>query len=86
MFEPEVLSPTVDFLVNLIGDTQDPHALELAIGTGRVASEHRYVWPSELDLMARLAGMELLRRVADWDGTTFTEDSPSAVSVWRRAD
>jgi SAM-dependent methyltransferase len=48
-------------------------------------SEHRYVWPSELDLMARLAGLELVERVADWDGSPFTDDSTSALSVWRKA-
>ena len=42
----------------------------------------RYVWPSELDLMARLAGMELESRHADWTGTPFTTDSRSHVSVW----
>lgn len=46
-------------------------------------SEHRYVWPAELDLMARLAGLELVRRVADFTGREFTAESPSAVSVWR---
>jgi hypothetical protein len=34
--------------------------------------------------MARLAGMELERRVADWDGSPFTSDSESHVSVWRK--
>lgn len=43
----------------------------------------RYVWPSELDLMAQLAGMELERRTADWAGNEFTADSESHVSVWR---
>lgn len=52
----------------------------------RTASEHRYIWPAELDLMARIAGMKLVRRVADWDGTPFGERSGSAVSVWRRLD
>ncbi|WP_193609013.1 class I SAM-dependent DNA methyltransferase [Nocardioides lijunqiniae] len=47
------------------------------------AHHYRYVWPSELDLMARLAGMELEQRVADWDGSAFTADSESHVSVWR---
>ncbi len=50
----------------------------------RAASEHRYIWPAELDLMARIAGLELIRRIADWDGTPFEEGSDSAVSVWRR--
>ena len=34
--------------------------------------------------MARLAGLELEQRVADWDGSPFTSDSTSHVSVWRR--
>ena len=50
----------------------------------RSASEHRFIWPSECDLMARLAGLELEQRVAGWDGSPFTDDSPGHVSVWRR--
>lgn len=42
----------------------------------------RYVWPAELDLMARLAGMGLRERWAWWDRTAFTDTSPSHVSVW----
>jgi SAM-dependent methyltransferase len=45
----------------------------------------RYVWPSELDLMARLAGMTLVHRWAGWDRSPFTADSTSHVSVWRLA-
>lgn len=44
----------------------------------------RYIWPSECDLMASLAGLEFESRVADWDGSEFTADSPSHISVWRR--
>ncbi|MCK0110576.1 class I SAM-dependent methyltransferase [Ornithinimicrobium sp. F0845] len=44
---------------------------------------HRYIWPSELDLMARLAGMELESRHADWSGNDFTAHSGSHVSVYR---
>ena len=46
------------------------------------SSPHRYVWPAELDLMARLAGMTLRHRWADWHRTPFTADSPEHVSVW----
>ena len=49
----------------------------------RTAGAFRYVWPSELDLMAQLAGMELEHRWADWDRSPFTGESPSHVSVWR---
>ena len=44
----------------------------------------RYVWPSELDLMARLAGMTLRERWSDWNREPFTSDSPSHVSVWEK--
>ncbi|MYV54439.1 class I SAM-dependent methyltransferase [Streptomyces sp. SID3212] len=47
-------------------------------------SRHRYAWPAELDLMARIAGLELERRVADWDGASFTQDSGKHISVWRK--
>lgn len=42
----------------------------------------RYVWPSELDLMARLAGMTLRERWAGWKREPFTSESTSHVSVW----
>jgi SAM-dependent methyltransferase len=44
----------------------------------------RYIWPAECDLMAQLAGLELEQRLADWDGSPFTADSESHVSVWRK--
>ena len=44
----------------------------------------RYVWPAELDLMARLAGMRLRARWADWDRAPFTNDSRQHVSVWEK--
>lgn len=43
----------------------------------------RYVWPSELDLMAELAGMEREHRWADWERSPFTGESPSHISIWR---
>jgi SAM-dependent methyltransferase len=56
-------------------------------GAGKQArlfrSPHRYIWPSELDLMAQLAGFELEARHADWAGTEFTAESTSHVSVYR---
>jgi len=42
----------------------------------------RYVWPSELDLMAQLAGLRLRHRWAGWKREPFTTDSTSHVSVW----
>ncbi len=49
-------------------------------------SPHRYVWPTELDLMGRLAGFELESRHADWSGAAFTAESTSHVSVYRLLD
>ncbi|MBN1091858.1 hypothetical protein JKP75_04300 [Blastococcus sp. TML/M2B] len=41
-------------------------------GTVRyAASNFRYVWPAELDLMAQLAGLEFVRRTEDWRGAPF---------------
>jgi hypothetical protein len=52
---------------------------------GRVESnpiEMRYAWPSELDLMARIAGLQLEDRWANWERAPFTGLSPSHVSVY----
>ena len=53
-------------------------------GVHEVRTPWRYVWPSELDLMARLAGLKLANRWADWNRSPFTGDSPSHVSVWQK--
>ena len=50
----------------------------------RTALPFRYVWPAELDLMARLAGMRLRERWSDWTGAPFTSDSESHVSIWEK--
>jgi SAM-dependent methyltransferase len=42
----------------------------------------RYVWPSELDLMARFAGMALRERWSGWNREPFTSESTKHVSVW----
>ena len=42
----------------------------------------RYVWPSELDLMARLAGMTLRERWSNWDRAPYTGESRQHISVW----
>jgi SAM-dependent methyltransferase len=61
------------------------HHYELVDGEWRADSiPFRYVWPAELDLMARLAGMTLAERWGGWSREPFTGDSTSHVSVWRR--
>jgi SAM-dependent methyltransferase len=50
-----------------------------------VSVPFRYVWPAELDLMARLAGMTLRERWADWRRSPFTDESTAHVSVWTKS-
>jgi hypothetical protein len=45
---------------------------------------YRYVWPSELDLMARPAGLRLRERWADWNRAPFTSKSTKHISVWEK--
>jgi SAM-dependent methyltransferase len=49
-----------------------------------VSMPFRYVWPAELDLMARLAGMTLRDRWGGWRREPFTSDSTKHVSVWQK--
>jgi SAM-dependent methyltransferase len=72
---------------------------EIDVATQRLTSHHywiedgsvevssppfRYAWPSELDLMARLAGMSLRERWSDWGREPFTAESAKHVSVWEK--
>jgi hypothetical protein len=49
-----------------------------------VSLPFRYVWPAELDLMARIAGMRLRERWGGWRREPFTSESTSHVSVWQK--
>jgi hypothetical protein len=49
-----------------------------------VSVPFRYVWPSELDLMAQLAGMTLRERWGGWRREPFTSDGEMHVSVWEK--
>ena len=61
------------------------HYVEFTGGQGEYSTmPFRYVWPSELDLMARLAGMRLRDRWEDWDRQPFTGESSQHVSVWEK--
>ena len=44
----------------------------------------RYAWPSELDLMARMAGLRLLNRWGGWNNEPFISTSERHVSVYGR--
>jgi SAM-dependent methyltransferase len=59
----------------------------LSIGDGKVdhsSIPFRYVWPSELDLMAQLAGMRWRERWGGWKREPFTSESDKHVSVWEK--
>jgi SAM-dependent methyltransferase len=64
------------------------HHFSLVDGRWQLLSmPFRYVWPSELDLMAELAGMTLRERWSDWHRAPFTSESRKHISVWeKRAD
>lgn len=46
-------------------------------------SPHRYIWPAELDLMARIAGFALESRDGGWSNEPFTGESRDHVSIYR---
>ena len=61
------------------------HHLEIVDGRlERVSMPFRFVWPSELDLMAQLAGMTLRERWSGWNSEPFTSESRQHVSVWEK--
>ena len=51
---------------------------------GTFSLPYRYVWPAELDLMARLAGLRLRERWSGWKREPFTAESTMHVSVWEK--
>jgi len=59
------------------------HHFEIVEGrVERLSVPFRYAWPSELDLMAQLAGLRLRERWRGWKREPYTSDSRKHVSVW----
>jgi len=50
----------------------------------RFSIPFRYVWPSELDLMAKLSGMKLRQRWSGWNRELYTSESRNLIAVWER--
>ncbi len=73
---------TFDDLVGQIASSH--HWMHVDGRLVRHSAPYRYVWPSELDLMARLAGLRRRDRWADWTKTPFTSDSVSQVTVYEK--
>jgi SAM-dependent methyltransferase len=74
-----------DRYIDLVAQQAMSHHF-FADGSGgrELRTPFRFVWPSELDLMAKLAGMSLRNRWAGWDRSPFTGESTSHVSVWEK--
>jgi SAM-dependent methyltransferase len=74
------LDVSVHDAMNQVVDFRHLHLTEegMSMYPGRL----RYAWPSELDLMARLAGLRLRERWSDWAGSRFTSSSTSHVSLY----
>jgi SAM-dependent methyltransferase len=60
------------------------HWMEVGGRLVRHSAPYRYVWPSELDLMAKMTGFRLRERWAGWDRSPFTSDSQSQVAVFEK--
>jgi SAM-dependent methyltransferase len=73
---------TFDDLVGQIAWSH--HWIEVDGRLVRHSAPYRYVWPSELDLMARINGFRLRERWAEWDRAAFTSDSRSQVAVFEK--
>lgn len=79
-FTPD--SATVE-LISHDAVAQQVHRLRISLSGNGVRLKsvfNRYIWPSELDLMGKLAGLELRFRWAGWDKGTFTDRSTGHVS------
>lgn len=73
---------TFDDLVGQIAWSH--HWMEVDGRLVRHSAPYRYVWPSELDLMAKLAGLHLRERWGAWDRTPFTSESTRQIAVFEK--
>lgn len=64
---------------------QSQHVFFTESGVKLYPVQVRYAWPSELDLMAQLAGLRLRERWGDWDGSPFTASSEFHISIYEKA-
>jgi len=75
----------IDTLDDPVGQIMSSHHLTLIDGRWvRNSMPFRYVWPSELDLMARLTGFRLEHRWAGWDRAPFSASTTSQVAVYEK--
>jgi len=71
---------------DIVSQNYTSHHVRMENETYRqISIPFRYAWPAELDLMAKIAGLELEHRWADWEQSPFTNTSQSHISVWRKS-
>lgn len=63
---------------------EETHVTISNTGTQLFPIVTRYIWPSELDLMARIAGLRLKERWANWNREPITASSRNCISVYGR--
>ena len=75
----------IDTIDDFVGQIQSSHHWRRVDGRlVQHSAPYRYVWPSELDLMARVAGIRVQDRWADWHRAPFTSESDSQVAVFEK--
>jgi SAM-dependent methyltransferase len=62
------------------------HWMEVDGRLVRHSAPYRYIWPSELVLMAKLAGFDLRDRWGDWERSPFTSESARQIAVFVKND
>jgi SAM-dependent methyltransferase len=82
-FEPDHIGiETLDDLVGQIASSH--HWMRVDGRSTQHSAPYRYVWPSELDLMAQLTGFSLRDRWAGWSRAPFTAKSGSQIAVFEK--
>ncbi len=70
---------------DVVSQSLDSHHMRMRNQTVELSSiPFRYVWPSELDLMARIAQLQFTARWGSWRQDPFTRFSRSHISVWKK--
>ena len=80
--DPDLVSLDVARHDPLAQRVDSQHLVFTESGTRLYPVQLRYAWPSELDLMARLAGLRLRLRWSDWAGAPFTSASTGHISLY----
>ncbi len=85
VFEMKTSHVGIETFDDLVGQIAwSHHWMEVQERLVRHSAPYRYVWPSELDLMAQLAGLRLRDRWASWAGEPFTSESTSQIAVFEK--